>query len=154
MPKHLVKTLTRSQFEQLAHDLIQKCLVPCQNAIRDAKLSTSDIDEVILVGGSSRIPAVQTLVKNYFGKEPSKGVNPDEVVAVGASIQGAILNNEKGAGDIVPLDVTPLTLGIETMGGVMTKLIDANTTIPCKKTETFSTAVDNQTAVTIHVAAG
>ena len=154
VPKHLVKTLTRSQFEQLAHELIQKCLVPCQNAIRDAKLSTSDIDEVILVGGSSRIPAVQTLVKNYFGKEPSKGVNPDEVVAVGASIQRAILNNEKGAGDIVLLDVTPLTLGIETMGGVMTKLIDANTTIPCKKTETFSTAVDNQTAVTIHVLQG
>ena len=154
VPKHLVKTLTRSQFEQLAHELIQKCLVPCQNAIRDANLSTSDIDEVILVGGSSRIPAVQTLVKNYFGKEPSKGVNPDEVVAVGASIQGAILNNEKGAGDIVLLDVTPLTLGIETMGGVMTKLIDANTTIPCKKTETFSTAVDNQTAVTIHVLQG
>ena len=154
VPKHLVKTLTRAQFEQLAHDLIQKCLVPCQNAIRDAKLSTSDIDEVILVGGSSRIPAVQTLVKNYFGKEPSKGVNPDQVVAVGASIQGAILNNEKGAGDIVLLDVTPLTLGIETMGGVMTKLIDANTTIPCKKTETFSTAVDNQTAVTIHVLQG
>ena len=154
VPKHLVKTLTRAQFEQLAHDLIQKCLVPCQNAIRDAKLSTSDIDEVILVGGSSRIPAVQTLVKNYFGKEPSKGVNPDEVVAVGASIQGAILNNEKGAGDIVLLDVTPLTLGIETMGGVMTKLIEANTTIPCKKTETFSTAVDNQTAVTIHVLQG
>ena len=154
VPKHLVKTLTRAQFEQLAHDLIQKCLVPCQNAIRDAKLSTSDIDEVILVGGSSRIPAVQTLVKNYFGKEPSKGVNPDEVVAVGAAIQGAILNNEKGAGDIVLLDVTPLSLGIETMGGVMTKLIDANTTIPCKKTETFSTAVDNQTAVTIHVLQG
>lgn len=154
VPKHLVKTLTRAQFEQLCHDLIQKCLIPCQNAIRDAKLSTSDIDEVILVGGSSRIPAVQTLVKNYFGKEPSKGVNPDEVVAVGASIQGAILNNEKGAGDIVLLDVTPLTLGIETMGGVMTKLIDANTTIPCKKAETFSTAVDNQTAVTIHVLQG
>ncbi len=154
VPKHLVKTLTRAQFEQLAHDLIQKCLVPCQNAIRDAKLSTSDIDEVILVGGSSRIPAVQTLVKNYFGKEPSKGVNPDEVVAVGAAIQGAILNNEKGAGDIVLLDVTPLTLGIETMGGVMTKLIDANTTIPCKKSQIFSTAVDNQTAVTIHVLQG
>ena len=154
VPKHLVKTLTRSQFEQLAHELIQKCLVPCQNAIRDAKLSTSDIDEVILVGGSSRIPAVQTLVKNYFGKEPSKGVNPDEVVAVGASIQGAILNNEKGAGDIVLLDVTPLTLGIETMGGVMTKLIDANTTSPARKSETFSTAVDNQTAVTIHVLQG
>ena len=154
VPKHLVKSLTRSQFEQLAHDLIQACLVPCQNAMRDAKLSTSDIDEVILVGGSSRIPAVQALVKNYFGKEPSKGVNPDEVVALGASIQGAILNNEGGVGDIVLLDVTPLTLGIETMGGVMTKLIEANSTIPVKKSETFSTAVDNQTAVTIHVLQG
>ena len=154
VPKHLVKTLTRAQFEQLAHSLIQACLVPCQNAIRDAKLTTSDIDEVILVGGSSRIPAVQELVKNYFGKEPSKGVNPDEVVAVGAAIQGAILNKESGVGDIVLLDVTPLTLGIETMGGVMTKLIDANTTIPCKKSEVFSTAVDNQTAVTIHVLQG
>ena len=154
IPKHLVKTLTRAQFEQLAHNLIQACLVPCQNAVRDAKLSTSDIDEVILVGGSSRIPAVQTLVKNYFGKEPSKGVNPDEVVAVGAAIQGAILNKEEGVGDIVLLDVTPLTLGIETMGGVMTKLIDANTTIPCKKSEVFSTAADNQTEVTIHVLQG
>ena len=154
VPKHLVKTLTRSQFEQLAHNLIQSCLVPCQNAMRDAKLSTSDIDEVILVGGSSRIPAVQTLVKNYFGKEPSKGVNPDEVVAVGACIQGAILNKEGGVGDIVLLDVTPLTLGIETMGGVMTKLIDANSTIPCKKSEIFSTAADNQTEVTIHVLQG
>ena len=154
VPKHLVKTLTRSQFEQLAHDLIQACLIPCQNAIRDAKLQTSDIDEVILVGGSSRIPAVQTLVKNYFGKEPSKGVNPDEVVAVGASIQGAILNKEGGVGDIVLLDVTPLTLGIETLGGVMTKLIEANTTIPCKKSETFSTAADNQTEVTVHVLQG
>ena len=154
MPKHLVKTLTRAQFEQLAHNLIQACLVPCQNAVRDAKLSTSDIDEVILVGGSSRIPAVQTLVKNYFGKEPSKGVNPDEVVAVGAAIQGAILNKEEGVGDIVLLDVTPLTLGIKTMGGVMTKLIDANTTIPCKKSEVFSTAADNQTEVTIHVLQG
>ena len=154
VPRHLVKTLTRAQFEQLAHDLIQACLVPCQNAIRDAKLNTSDIDEVILVGGSSRIPAVQTLVKNYFGKEPSKGVNPDEVVAVGASIQGAILNKEGGVGDIVLIDVTPLTLGIETLGGVMTKLIDANTTIPCKKSETFSTAADNQTEVTVHVLQG
>ncbi len=154
VPKHLVKSLTRAQFEQLAHSLIQACLVPCQNAMRDAKLSTNDIDEVILVGGSSRIPAVQTLVKNYFGKEPSKGVNPDEVVAVGASIQGAILNKEGGVGDIVLLDVTPLTLGIETMGGVMTKLIESNTTIPCKKSEVFSTAVDNQTAVTIHVLQG
>ena len=154
VPKHLVKTLTRAKFEQLAHGLIQACLAPCQKAIADAKLSTSDIDEVILVGGSSRIPAVQELVKNYFGKEPSKGVNPDEVVAVGASIQGAILNKEGGVGDIVLLDVTPLTLGIETMGGVMTKLIEANTTIPCKKSEVFSTAADNQTEVTIHVLQG
>ena len=154
VPKHLVKTLTRAKFEQLAHNLIQACLVPCQNAMRDAKLSTADIDEVILVGGSSRIPAVQALVKDYFGKEPSKGVNPDEVVAVGASIQGAILNKEGGVGDIVLLDVTPLTLGIETMGGVMTKLIESNTTIPCKKSEVFSTAADNQTEVTIHVLQG
>ena len=154
VPKHLVKTLTRAKFEQLAHELIQACLAPCQKAMADAKLNTADIDEVILVGGSSRIPAVQTLVKNYFGKEPSKGVNPDEVVAVGASIQGAILNKEGGVGDIVLLDVTPLTLGIETMGGVMTKLIEANTTIPCKKSETFSTAADNQTEVTIHVLQG
>jgi len=154
VPKHLVKTLTRAKFEQLAHGLIQACLAPCQKAMADAKLSTADIDEVILVGGSSRIPAVQELVRNYFGKEPSKGVNPDEVVAVGASIQGAILNKEGGVGDIVLLDVTPLTLGIETMGGVMTKLIEANTTIPCKKSETFSTAADNQTEVTIHVLQG
>ncbi|MCR5197285.1 MAG: molecular chaperone DnaK [Prevotella sp.] len=153
IPKHLVKTLTRAKFEQLAHDLIQACLAPCQKAIADAKLTTADIDEVILVGGSSRIPAVQTLVKNYFGKEPSKGVNPDEVVAVGAAIQGAILNQETGQ-NIVLLDVTPLTLGIETLGGVMTKLIEANTTIPCKKSETFSTAADNQTEVTIHVLQG
>ena len=154
VPKHLVKTLTRAKFEQLAHGLIQACLAPCQKAIADAKLSTADIDEVILVGGSSRIPAVQELVKNYFGKEPSKGVNPDEVVAVGAAMQGAILNKEGGVGDIVLLDVTPLTLGIETMGGVCTKLIEANTTIPCKKSETFSTAADNQTEVTIHVLQG
>ena len=154
VPKHLVKTLTRAKFEQLAHGLIQACLAPCQKAMADAKLNTADINEVILVGGSSRIPAVQELVKNYFGKEPSKGVNPDEVVAVGASIQGAILNKEGGVGDIVLLDVTPLTLGIETMGGVMTKLIEANTTIPCKKSETFSTAADNQTEVTIHVLQG
>ena len=154
VPKHLVKTLTRAKFEQLAHGLIQACLEPCKKAMADAKLNTADIDEVILVGGSSRIPAVQELVKNYFGKEPSKGVNPDEVVAVGASIQGAILNKEGGVGDIVLLDVTPLTLGIETMGGVMTKLIEANTTIPCKKSEVFSTAADNQTEVTIHVLQG
>ncbi len=146
--------LTKDPMAMQRHGLIQACLVPCQNAIRDAKLQTSDIDEVILVGGSSRIPAVQTLVKNYFGKEPSKGVNPDEVVAVGAAIQGAILNKESGVGDIVLLDVTPLTLGIETMGGVMTKLIDANSTIPCKKSEVFSTAADNQTEVTIHVLQG
>ena len=154
VPKHLVKNLTRAKFEQLAHGLIQACLAPCQKAMADAKLNTADIDEVILVGGSSRIPAVQELVKNYFGKEPSKGVNPDEVVAVGASIQGAILNKEGGVGDIVLLDVTPLTLGIETMGGVMTKLIEANTTIPCKKSEVFSTAADNQTEVTIRVLQG
>lgn len=154
VPKHLVKTLTRAKFESLAHSLIQACLAPCQKAVEDAKLSTVDIDEVILVGGSSRIPAVQTLVKDFFGKEPSKGVNPDEVVAVGACIQGAILNKEGGVGDIVLLDVTPLTLGIETMGGVMTKLIESNTTIPCKKSEVFSTAADNQTEVTIHVLQG
>ena len=154
VPKHLVKTLTRAKFEALAHNLIQACLEPCKKAMSDAGLNNSDIDEVILVGGSSRIPAVQKLVEDFFGKVPSKGVNPDEVVAVGACIQGAVLNKEAGVGNIVLLDVTPLTLGIETMGGVMTKLIDANTTIPCKKSEVFSTAVDNQTEVTIHVLQG
>lgn len=154
VPRHLVKTLTRAKFEQLANGLIQACLEPCRKAMNDAGLSNSDIDEVILVGGSSRIPAVQKLVEDFFGKVPSKGVNPDEVVAVGACIQGAILNKEGGVGDIVLLDVTPLTMGIETLGGVMTKLIEANTTIPCKKSETFSTAADNQTAVTIHVLQG
>ena len=154
VPKHLVKTLTRAKFEALTHDLIQACLEPCKNAIKDAGITTADIDEVILVGGSSRIPAVQQLVQDYFGKAPSKGVNPDEVVAIGAAIQGAILNKESGVGDIVLLDVTPLSMGIETLGGVMTKLIDANTTIPCKKSEVFSTAADNQTEVTIHVLQG
>ena len=154
MPKHLVKTLTRAKFESLAHNLIQACLEPCKKAMSDAGLNNADIDEVILVGGSTRIPAVQKVVEDFFGKAPSKGVNPDEVVAVGAAIQGAILNKESGVGDIVLLDVTPLSMGIETLGGVMTKLIDANTTIPCKKSETFSTAADNQTEVTIHVLQG
>ena len=152
VPKHLVKTLTRAKFEALAHNLIQACLEPCKKAMSDAGLNNADIDEVILVGGSSRIPAVQKLVEDFFGKVPSKGVNPDEVVAVGAAVQGAVLTDEiKG---VVLLDVTPLSMGIETMGGVMTKLIDANTTIPCKKSETFSTAADNQTEVTIHVLQG
>lgn len=152
VPKHLVKTLTRAKFESLAHDLIQACLEPCKKAMSDAGLSNADIDEVILVGGSSRIPSVQKLVEDFFGKAPSKGVNPDEVVAVGAAVQGAVLTDEiKG---VVLLDVTPLSMGIETMGGVMTKLIEANTTIPAKKSETFSTAADNQTEVTIHVLQG
>lgn len=152
VPKHLVKTLTRAKFEELAHTLIEDCKEPCRKAMQDADLSNSDINEVILVGGSSRIPAIQELVKDFFGKNPSKGVNPDEVVALGAAVQGAVLSDDiKG---VVLLDVTPLSMGIETMGGVMTKLIDANTTIPCKKSETFSTAADNQTEVTIHVLQG
>ena len=154
VPKHLVKSLSRAKFEALAHGLIQACLEPCKKAMSDAGLSNSEINEVILVGGSSRIPAVQKLVEDFFGKAPSKGVNPDEVVAVGAAVQGAVLNKEAGVSDIVLLDVTPLSMGIETLGGVMTKLIDANTTIPCKKSETFSTAADNQTEVTIHVLQG
>ena len=154
VPKHLVKTLTRAKFEALSHELIQDCRIPCEKALSDAHLNKNEIDEVILVGGSSRIPAVQQLVQDFFGKAPSKGVNPDEVVAVGASIQGAILNKESGVGDMVLLDVTPLSLGIETLGGVMTRLIDANSTIPIRKSETFSTAEDNQPEVTIHVLQG
>ena len=152
VPQHLVRTLTRSQFEQLTDRLIQATLEPCRKALADAGLKTSDIDEVILVGGSTRIPAIQQIVEKFFGKAPSKGVNPDEVVAIGAAIQGGVLTGE--VHDVLLLDVTPLSLGIETLGGVMTKLIEANTTIPTKKSEIFSTAADNQSAVTVTVLQG
>jgi molecular chaperone DnaK len=152
VPKHLVRKLSRAKFEQLNHDLFTSTMEPCRKALADANLKTSDIDEIILVGGSTRIPIIQKMVEDFFGKAPSKGVNPDEVVAVGAAIQGGVLSGE--VKDVLLLDVTPLSLGIETLGGVMTKLVESNTTIPIKKSETFSTAADNQTSVEIHILQG
>src|SRR5246500_4098750 len=152
VPKHLVKTLPRAKFEQLADSLIKRTIEPCKSALKNAGYTNADIDEIILVGGSTRIPAIQEAVEKFFGKAPSKGVNPDEVVAIGAAIQGGVLTGE--VKDVLLLDVTPLSLGIETMGGVMTKLIEANTTIPTKKSETFSTASDSQPSVEIHILQG